>query len=237
MSRRLPLGLLFTASSTLGCFAAGTWVGARFLVPPGSGLAGSAIAVGYGLAGALAGGAAAALLAYRLPLRWVRWLTVPSAAIGFLVLLAAARIYLRSKAEQQAQLEEAYAKLPPFRLELTRASALAPASFSKLAFDSEAAAFHATATAGTACSGPLSGADNVAVLTALRNVEGLLLKEPRPCADGGEVAYRIAFRIEEARPPDSQGELAATSACLTAHAALRDLVATGERLYGKTRCR
>jgi hypothetical protein len=52
LPRRLLLGGLLAIGGAFLAFVAGTAFAARFLVPPGTGLAGPAEAVGYGLLGA-----------------------------------------------------------------------------------------------------------------------------------------------------------------------------------------
>ncbi len=58
---------MLAASLAVVGLAAGTALGARFFVPEGSGLAGPAIALGYGLVGAVLGLLAAGLLAWKAP--------------------------------------------------------------------------------------------------------------------------------------------------------------------------
>ncbi|MEZ5330811.1 MAG: hypothetical protein R2991_01890 [Thermoanaerobaculia bacterium] len=77
--RRWPLVAALVGACLLLGLAAGTAIGSACCVPEGSGLAGPAIALGYGLLGAILGGAVAGLVAWRTALgtlRVVTWLVV-----------------------------------------------------------------------------------------------------------------------------------------------------------------
>ncbi len=81
--RRVLWAVLLAASLAIVGLAAGTAFGARFFVPEGSGLAGPAIALGYGFVGALFGLIAAGLLVWKAPPAILR-----RAAIASLLLAA-----------------------------------------------------------------------------------------------------------------------------------------------------
>jgi len=66
---RFGLSLPVILAAVLLAFALGTYLGGRFLVPPGQGLAAPAEAMGYGLLAALIGLAISVLAAIRLPLK------------------------------------------------------------------------------------------------------------------------------------------------------------------------
>lgn len=63
LARRLLSGALMAIGGALLAFVAGTAFAARFLVPPGAGLAGPAAAVGYGVLGAVGAVLLAVLIA------------------------------------------------------------------------------------------------------------------------------------------------------------------------------
>jgi hypothetical protein len=90
-------GLLLIFSSLWLGLAAGMAIGARF-VPAGSGLAGPAIALGYGAFGSLMAGLLAGLLVWRVPARTLRTL----AALGFVLSLVVFGFLIRRMAERQA---------------------------------------------------------------------------------------------------------------------------------------
>jgi hypothetical protein len=69
------------ALAVCGC-GAGTWAGGRWLVAPGSGLAGPAIALGYGLLAATGTALIAVLLAARLPFGWLRIATATAVLVA-----------------------------------------------------------------------------------------------------------------------------------------------------------
>jgi hypothetical protein len=79
--------LLVLCSFWIGLVAA-TAVGARFFVPAGSGLAGPAIALGYGVAGALAAAVLAGVVGRRLPTRLLRRSAMVALALAVLAALA-----------------------------------------------------------------------------------------------------------------------------------------------------
>jgi hypothetical protein len=66
-------------------FTLGMMIGGRFFVPPGSGLAGPAIAFVYGVGGTVVGGVLAVLLLWRLPPRLLRASAATAGAIGVAV--------------------------------------------------------------------------------------------------------------------------------------------------------
>ncbi len=81
--RRAPWIVLLVPCSLWIGFVAGMMIGGRFFVPAGSGLAGPAIALGYGVLGVFAGAVLAGLLAWKLPARPLRL------AAGIAILLSA----------------------------------------------------------------------------------------------------------------------------------------------------
>ncbi len=86
--RRVLWGVLLAASLAIVGLAAGTALGARFFVPEGSGLAGPAIALDYGLIGVLFALIAAGFLAWKAPPAILRRATIAA------LLLAAVTIGL-----------------------------------------------------------------------------------------------------------------------------------------------
>ncbi len=89
----LVLGVFFLT------FAAGTWAGGKFLVPPGQGLAGPAEALGYGLLAALVASALAILGSFKLSLRPLGMVTA-AVFVPALVLVAALTVLYVNKANE-----------------------------------------------------------------------------------------------------------------------------------------
>jgi hypothetical protein len=81
-------GLLVTMSALWIGFGAGVLVAGRFFVPPGSGLAGPPIALGYGVLGAFALGALAAALAWKARPGVVKAAALTALALGCLETVA-----------------------------------------------------------------------------------------------------------------------------------------------------
>jgi hypothetical protein len=142
--------------------------------------------------------------------------------------------YLTARVESDAHLRQAYARLPAFRMTLAHA-APAPA-FSRFEADWGERRYRMDGRQG-ACAAPLSGEQAVTLLSALRETEGVLLKDPSPCAGTpGAVLHELTFFVPETLPPDSQGELMITAACLDAHPALRAPLEAVARLHRQADC-
>ncbi len=100
--RRAPwIALLVLCSFWIG-LVAGTAVGARFFVPADSGLAGPAIALGYGVVGALAAAVLAGVLGRRLPPRSLRRSAVVALLLAVLAALAVGYRFVAQQAERRA---------------------------------------------------------------------------------------------------------------------------------------
>lgn len=100
--RRAPwIALLVLCSFWIG-LVAGAAIGARFFVPVDSGLAGPAIALGYGVAGALAAAVLAGVLARRLPGRPLRRSAVVALMLAVLAALAVGYRFVAQQAERRA---------------------------------------------------------------------------------------------------------------------------------------
>ena len=82
---------------------AGTATGARFFVPAGIGLVGSAMALGFGVMGALAAAVVAGVLARRLPPRSLRRSAVVALLFAVLAALAVGYGFVTQQAERRAQ--------------------------------------------------------------------------------------------------------------------------------------
>jgi hypothetical protein len=101
---RILLGVAFVFCMMICGFVAGAFVGGRFLLPPGSGLAGGAIVLGYGILGAGLGVLVGIALAYLLPPKWFLGAALPVTVVGLVLGIIIVNGYLRSQAEMQAHL-------------------------------------------------------------------------------------------------------------------------------------
>ncbi|HBO14662.1 MAG TPA: hypothetical protein DD491_17905 [Halieaceae bacterium] len=219
-----------------GCgFALAGYIAGRCCVPPGSGLAGPAIVVGWAALGALAALVGGIVLAAWLPPTGLRIAAVVAGLAGLLVYGSLGYALLVSRAETRAQLEAAYARLPAFRVALT-AGPDATAAFERFSADWSRRRF-AAAKAGGACEGTLSGEQAVALLTALRAAEGVLLGTPEACAGlGGPVHHVLRASIPSPTPPDTEIDRALSGSCLSAYPDLAEPFAAAERLLRETLC-
>jgi uncharacterized protein YneF (UPF0154 family) len=100
--RALWVTLLVLCSFWVG-LVAGTFLGALFFVPAGSGLAGPAIALGYGIAGALAAAVLAGVLGRRLPTRTLRRAAAVAGVLAVAAVLLVGYLFVRQQAERRAQ--------------------------------------------------------------------------------------------------------------------------------------
>lgn len=118
--RRAPwLAALVLAAFWIG-LVAGTVLGAVFFVPAGSGLAGPAIALGYGIAGALAGAVLAGMLGRRLPTRLLRRTAVTAMVLGAGAALAVGYRFVVQQAERRADRAAPPPEVGTWRLDLRR---------------------------------------------------------------------------------------------------------------------
>lgn len=93
------LRFVFSVATGICAFGLGTWLGGRFFVPAGSGLAGPPIALSYGLLAAGAACLGAMLLAGRLPARQLRLAALLTGTLA-LALMAVVAGRLLAQAEQ-----------------------------------------------------------------------------------------------------------------------------------------
>lgn len=102
-----PRRALWTTLLVLGSFwiglVAGTLVGGLFLVPVGSGLAGPAIALGYGIAAAVASAVVAGIVGRRLPPRVLRRATAAVGALAAVAVLAVVYLFVKQQAQRQSE--------------------------------------------------------------------------------------------------------------------------------------
>lgn len=232
--QRAGIGVLFTVSVVICAFMLGAWIGARFLVPPGAALAGGAMVLGYGLVAALAAGIAAIVVAVRVPIGILVGATFPLGLVAAVFAVVSGRAISESRGRSAAYLEEQVRNLPPFVVRLTYADAVARRPFASIEVDSDRGKYTADPGDGSICTGPLPATDQAKVdlLTVLRGVEGLLLREPDPCGgDGAGLGSRLYLHIVEAMPPVTEADLVLSGACLERHDELRALTTTLEEFF------
>lgn len=233
---RRIVAVLFVLGAAVCGFAVGAWLGARYFVPPGSGLAGPAIVIGYGVFGAGAGVLAALVACWRLADRAFQFVAFPILIAGIVLGGLATYAVQRAGDAQDAYLASQRASLPVFDVSLAdTGSAALP--FVRFDYDGDAHAFRVTHDDGTACGGTLSptSEEKLTLLVALRRVEELLAREADPCAGEGPASARLDFTIREHKPPDTRGDVDITERCRSRHDALADAIASIESVYGGLR--
>lgn len=213
-STRLLLAIAFVLSAIVCSLVAGAYIGGRCCVPAGSGLAGGAIALGYGVLGAGIGAVIAIVLARSLPDRWLVGITLPVLPCAIVLAGITAKLILNSSEEQQAHLQSAYEKMNLFQVNLVQTDAAPQRMFERIDFDWEQRQYVLT-TGQEKCTVPLTGEQAAKMLGALRGVGGVMVKDAFPCAGTlGPVQYGLEWHIQEALPPNTRSKLAITAACL-----------------------
>ncbi|GJL82653.1 MAG: hypothetical protein DHS20C01_22870 [marine bacterium B5-7] len=210
-------------------FGIAAWTGARYMVPPGSGLAGPLMVLGYGIVGALIGGGCGFILGIKLPPRTFRLLAFPVIIAGFILIAVISVKFLKSQAEQNAYLDEQLASLPPFKLDLKYSGQGDLAPFQSFAYDSSSGRFVTTTNEGDSCQGQIAGTSKakVTMLAALRHVEIRLANDPQLCTNKtAEPLARLTFTITEHLPPATTGDVRLTSECLTDAVEIEDAISS-----------
>ena len=217
---KILAGLLFVLSVAVIGFVLGAYIGGSCCVPAGSGLAGGAIVLGYGVIGAIIAALAAVVVARYLPAEKLVAITLVTAVVGGVLGGVILKIYLDSRAETEAFMQDAYANMLKFRVELVPHEENPARPFEKISFDWGAQVFTATVD-GRSCTVPIAGEDGALMLGALRDVEGVVYNDPFPCAGTlGEARQTLDMYIPEATGQPSVAQLALTAACLEDYPAL-----------------
>lgn len=214
-------GLLVLSSMVIG-LAVGTIMGARCCVAPGSGMAGPVIAIGYGVMGAVALGAIAFLFARKLNPAYLIRLTVPVTVIGSVLFGLMLTGYFKSREENAQHLAEAYANMNRFWVKMAWLDKDGQADFFQSAEFDWHAATYSVQYHDRRCAAVPEGPHAVAMLTALREAEGVVYRDPKPCAGSeGRVVATLRYEITEAMPHNNSADLKLTEQCLRQHPGLR----------------
>ncbi len=215
------LRVLVVISAMLIGLVAGTFIGGRCCVAPGSGLAGPAIALGYGVLGALALGVLSLVLAGKLKGVTLTRISLPVAIIGSVLFVIILLGYLKSRQQTAEHLAAAYANLNKFWVQMEWLDdESSQASFESAEFNWHIKTFRAERR-GERCSGIADGSLAVKMLTALRAAEGVVFREPEPCAGSdGNVVATLSYGITEKMPPNNSADLELSATCLQRHPGL-----------------
>jgi len=241
---RAPLTVLLALALAFLGLAAGTVLAGAWLVPEGSGLAGPAIALAYGLLGAVAALAGGVILGIRASIRTLRAATVATALGAIVVFGLLTWSFLTARAERIAAREQAHEALTPFQrpYEMTlRVFAEAGGGldfpFSEIRIEQTETSRSATwETLGAdpdrcrAQAPPLAAID---VAAALQQVNGTLRSAFRPCtANEDEPALaQVQWHIPALASDEPSGVMRITAGCLNADAKTRMLIDAVASLY------
>jgi hypothetical protein len=220
--RRWPLVLLLLPSLAWLGLVAGTAAGAAWFVPEGSGLAGPAIALGYGALGAGVGIALAAVLGWRAGHGLLR--TAAAVAV-VLALLAAGLVGWRIVATTAAR--SAGVLLPPpagFRLESRIAESVESRSYRELAIDGDTwtATWTAVGPKAARCTAALRFVEADALLRKRLEVRQAPDRFTALCAVPEADATHV-YALREADPSAPSWEVFADERCLEEHGELAAL--------------
>ena len=231
---RILLGALFILSSLPIGVVVGGYIGSRYFVPGGAGLANPVVALYYGAFGAVIAGVIALVLTIYLSRGWLLGISLPVIAIGLICALVFWTIYLKSKSKTEAHLEDAYEKLNRFEITLTYDDSVADPPFREMNIDWSKRGYTAVegGAEGRSCMASLSGKEAVALLTTLRNADAVLIKNPDPCAGlSGPTERTIKWLIHEVKPPNTEGTVALTAACAKQHPELLEPFNVAEKIF------
>ena len=204
-------------------------------VAEGQGLAGGAIILGYALLGALGGLLVGWVLLHLLPAGPRRWLTLASVPVAAVLVVLIAMGWLHSRAEMDRHLQQAYADMPHFRLELQPGPAVGGVSPQRLLADSGAGWLEVT-TGERVCRTALAGKQAMLLLSALREAELVVYREPEVCKGSQDpITKRLVFDITEALPPATQVDVQITADCLASNPALDAPARTAAAVVAKQR--
>jgi Flp pilus assembly protein protease CpaA len=215
--RRWPFALLLLAGLTWIGLLAGTAAGVRWFVTLGSGLAGPAIAFGYGVLGAGAGLLLGALLAWKAPHGLLRALSLGSVLLGLVGAGLVGWGFVRKEAERRAAagLDRALPPAAGFRLESRIAATEDMRRYRELTVDGD------TWTATWVAGGP--GAATCTAMLAFPEADGLLRKRDEVASDPDRFtslcppapgAATHVYALRESDPGRPSWEVAFDAGCL-----------------------
>lgn len=223
---RLGLVLLLVFSGLLIGLVVGGLVSARFLVDKSDGLAGGAIVLFHALITAIvlgvAGGIAGKVLS-RPKAVVLAWIAGPIALVIFVLLAWRATMQMNS---HRAALEEGYASLLPYEIELSDSQKIEHFSY---VYADNAASVKAD---NRVCTGSLPGPSRLALLGALRGVEG----RPISCRDCDAKSARVTWEIREVNGDINSGEFGVSDSLLSSDGGVKALLEAIEEASRKVRC-
>ena len=197
--RRGLWGALLVASLLWIGLVTGVVVGGQFFVPAGSGLAGPAIALGYGIAGAIVAGVLAAVMARSLSVSLVRGIAIAALIVGAASIAYGAYALANAQAERDAAagLDQPLPPASDFVLTASIDEQDDMRRYREIDIDGRTweARWTAVGPEAMACTVRLTAAEAVAVETQLGYLESRMADLPLPCESRGEpVLYRLRWQ-------------------------------------------
>ncbi len=235
-THRRILAAVFVFCAALCGFGIGAWVGSKFLVPPGSGLVGPFMVLGYGITGSVIGLGLGLVASWLLRGRAFHVVSIPVIVAGVSLAALMGRAILESQNAQETYLANQRAALPAFDLTLAFGAGRSEEDpFTRFDYDGASHRFSVTRHDGGTCQGTLSpgSEEKLSLLVALRHVEELLLRTAQPCADDTAALIHLEFLIREHKPPNTRGAVNMNEQCVAAHEELDDAVSTIESVYDR----
>jgi len=224
--RRWPFVLLLLGSLAWLGLVAGTAAGAAWFVPEGSGLAGPAIALGYGVLGVAAGLALGGLLGWKAGHGLLRATTAVAAVLALLTVGLIGWRIVAAQAERRAA-AGMDVPLPPaagFRLESQLAESVDKRSYRELTIDGDAwtATWIAVGPEAATCTAELIFDEADALLGKRTEVRDAHDRFTALCSVPEAEATHV-YALRESDPGAPSWEVFADERCLQEHDELSDL--------------
>ncbi len=206
--------ILFVLSMAFFGLVAGTYVGGRYFVPPGSGLAAGAMALGYGLLGALLAAVPALFVAVKLSGK--RLTRVALATVAGAVLMLAALVWsMRRMQRERLDPESAYQGLPAFSLSLRQMVIVDPYLSTATEVDSARRRWMTTLPDGRNCRGTLSAKAHRRIGEALLELSKMGQDAFSECHDSEEESEKLlVWELPNGGVPNAQGSLKISPDCM-----------------------
>ena len=194
----------------------GAFIAANFLVDKSDGMVGGVMVLFYALLFALLfaiGAGVAGKLLPRTKARILAWIAAP---VGFVFMILIGWGVAVQRSEFNAELEEQYANLLPFEIHVTGTAGSEIESFSYVYADNLVTGRVNRQT----CSGSLEGPTRVALLAALRGIEGKTIE----CRDCNDASTKVVWQIKESLGSISGSEFYVSDGLLAEHSYVRELL-------------
>ena len=212
--------LLILGFATLGLIL-GTFIGGKFFVAPGSGLAGPAIALGYGVLGM----AILAFLGFWVS-RKLQPTTLKRAALlaSFALIATAGLLVYRFYSLQEARKDpdSAYAGLPKFTLTVEQIIILDPYLRTKIELDSEKRRWDITLPDKRQCRGTMRAKEQKRIAEALVAFSQLPEEQKKLCvSENQKVEQRLTWHLLDT---NESGVLELSEECASSRPELKKLL-------------